>query len=67
MAATIWAAGAAIVALGLAQVIGNLVDRARPYDAIAELYDPWSRTVVEDVDFYREEAGAAGKAGGPAP
>lgn len=27
-----------------------------PYDAIAELYDPWSVSVVEDVAFYLEEA-----------
>ena len=27
-----------------------------PYDAIARLYDPWSRSVVEDVAFYVEEA-----------
>jgi SAM-dependent methyltransferase len=26
------------------------------YDAIAELYDPWSRSVTEDVGFYVEEA-----------
>jgi SAM-dependent methyltransferase len=26
------------------------------YDAIAELYDPWSRTVTEDVGFYVAEA-----------
>lgn len=26
------------------------------YDAIARLYDPWSRSVVEDVDFYVAEA-----------
>jgi SAM-dependent methyltransferase len=32
------------------------------YDAIAGLYDEWSRTVVEDVGFYVEEAR---KAGGP--
>jgi SAM-dependent methyltransferase len=31
-----------------------------PYDAIAQLYDPWSRSVVEDVGFYVEEAVAAG-------
>ncbi len=30
------------------------------YDAIARLYDPWSRSVVEDVDFYVQEALAAG-------
>jgi SAM-dependent methyltransferase len=40
------------------------MDRMRggdsPYDAIAHLYDPWSRSVTEDVDFYVEEALAAG-------
>jgi SAM-dependent methyltransferase len=29
------------------------------YDAIARIYDPWSRSVVEDVGFYVEEALAA--------
>jgi SAM-dependent methyltransferase len=42
------------------------MDRAKaelsPYDAIARLYDPWSRSVTEDVDFYVAEAR---KAGGP--
>jgi SAM-dependent methyltransferase len=33
-----------------------------PYDAIAQLYDPWSRSVTEDVPFYVAEAR---KAGGP--
>ena len=32
---------------------------AQPYDAIARLYDPWSRSVVEDVAFYVEEASRA--------
>jgi predicted RNA methylase len=27
-----------------------------PYDPIAELYDPWSRSVTEDVPFYVAEA-----------
>ena len=36
---------------------------ASPYDAIAELYNPWSRSVTEDVPFYVEEARRAG--GGP--
>jgi SAM-dependent methyltransferase len=35
---------------------------ATPYDAIAELYDPWSRSVTEDIGFYVSEAR---KAGGP--
>lgn len=26
------------------------------YDAIARLYDPWSRSVVEDISFYVDEA-----------
>ena len=44
------------------------MDRAKarvafsPYDTIAELYDPWSRSVTEDVPFYVAEAR---KAGGP--
>ena len=33
---------------------------ASPYDSIAELYDPWSRSVVEDVGFYVAEARKAG-------
>jgi SAM-dependent methyltransferase len=39
-----------------ARVAGN------PYDAIAELFDPWSRSVTEDIPFYVAEAR---KAGGP--
>jgi ubiquinone/menaquinone biosynthesis C-methylase UbiE len=31
-----------------------------PYDAIAGIYDPWSRSVTEDVGFYVEEAVASG-------
>ena len=30
------------------------------YDRIARIYDPWSRSVVEDVDFYVEQALASG-------
>jgi SAM-dependent methyltransferase len=30
------------------------------YDAIAELYDPWSASVVEDIAFYLEEARRSG-------
>ncbi|HEY7604856.1 MAG TPA: class I SAM-dependent methyltransferase [Gaiellaceae bacterium] len=37
---------------------------ASEYDRIATLYDPWSRSVVEDVAFYVDEARkAAGRAG----
>ena len=31
-----------------------------PYDAIARVYDPWSASVTEDVEFYVEEARASG-------
>jgi methylase of polypeptide subunit release factors len=30
------------------------------YDRIARLYDPWSRSVVEDVAFYVDEARRSG-------
>jgi SAM-dependent methyltransferase len=33
---------------------------ASPYDPIAGIYDPWSRSVIEDIDFYVEEALASG-------
>jgi SAM-dependent methyltransferase len=35
-------------------------DSPSPYDAIARLYDPWSASVTEDVEFYVEEALASG-------
>src|SRR6266566_6043139 len=31
-----------------------------PYDDIARIYDPWSRSVTEDVPFYLEEARRSG-------
>src|SRR5919202_2732605 len=40
--------------------MGAVPPGAAPSAAIARLYDPWSRSVVEDVDFYVEEAVAAG-------
>jgi len=33
---------------------------AAPYDSIARIYDPWSRSVTEDVGFYVDEALASG-------
>jgi len=33
-----------------------LISAVSAYDAIARLYDPWSRSVVEDVAFYVETA-----------
>lgn len=37
-----------------------------PYDRIAALYDSWSRSVTEDVDFYVAEARKATATAGPA-
>jgi SAM-dependent methyltransferase len=36
------------------------VESPSPYDPIAHIYDSWSRSVVEDVAFYVEEARGAG-------
>ncbi len=40
--------------------LGQVRPGASPYDTIAELYDPWSRSVTEDVDFYVAEAQMTG-------
>jgi SAM-dependent methyltransferase len=45
------------------RVDGVRLDRTEAlnaYDAIARLYDPWSRSVVEDIAFYVDEAVASG-------
>src|SRR5213078_3458297 len=39
---------------------GTIAVMSSPYDAIAELYDPWSASVTEDVAFYLAEARRAG-------
>jgi SAM-dependent methyltransferase len=38
----------------------TIAPMSSPYDAIAELYDPWSASVVEDVGFYLQEARRVG-------
>jgi SAM-dependent methyltransferase len=37
-----------------------VAQRRSPYDAIAELYDPWSVSVTEDIEFYVDEARRSG-------
>jgi SAM-dependent methyltransferase len=37
------------------------VDSPSPYDPIADIYDSWSRSVIEDVSFYTDEARAASR------
>src|SRR4029450_1260902 len=39
--------------------MGGAEARLETYDAIAELYDPWSRSVTEDIPFYVAEAVSA--------
>ena len=41
--------------------MGDTQAGVTPYDTIARLYDPWSRGVTEDVEFYVEEACRAGR------
>jgi SAM-dependent methyltransferase len=43
------------------------VKAATPYDLIAGLYDPWSRSVTEDIAFYVAEARKATGAAGTPP
>jgi SAM-dependent methyltransferase len=40
--------------------VGDAEARVSAYDAIAGLYDAWSRSVTEDVSFYVDEARRAG-------
>jgi len=40
--------------------VGHASAGVSKYDSIARLYDPWSASVTEDVEFYVEEAQKAG-------
>jgi undecaprenyl-diphosphatase len=58
VAGSVWAAGSALVALGLAQVIGGAIDRARPYDAMSGVHVLVARTT--DFAFPSDHATVAG-------
>jgi membrane-associated phospholipid phosphatase len=58
VAATVWAGAAALVALGIAQVVGGAVDRARPYDAMGGVHVLIARSA--DFSFPSDHATAAG-------
>lgn len=58
IATSIWAGGAALVAVGLVQVIGGAVDRLRPYDTIANARVLVDRTT--DFSFPSDHATMAG-------
>ncbi len=58
MARVLWAGAGALVALGVNQVVGALVDRARPYAAMPHVHVLISRTT--DASFPSDHAVVAG-------
>lgn len=62
VAAAVWAGGAALLALAVAQVIGGLVGRARPYDVLGNAQVLVARTT--DVSFPSDHATTAGAVAG---
>ncbi len=58
VAGSIWAAGAALVALGIGQLIGGAIDRARPYEAMNGVHLLVDKTT--DFSFPSDHATAAG-------
>lgn len=58
VAGSVWAGAAALVALGIAQVIGALVDRPRPYATLAKVHVLIDRTT--DVSFPSDHATTVG-------
>ncbi len=58
VAGSVWAGGSALIALGLGQVIGGAVDRARPYEAMANVHLLVDKTT--DFSFPSDHATVAG-------
>src|SRR5260221_13781133 len=58
LAAAIWAGGAALAALGIGQLIGRAVDRARPYDSLHNVHLLVAKTT--DFSFPSDHATVAG-------
>ena len=58
VAAVVWAGAGAVVALGVGQVIGHAIDRARPYAAMATAHVLITRT--SDFSFPSDHATAVG-------
>lgn len=59
-AGAVWAAAAAAIALGIGQIVGALIDRARPYDTLHGVSLLVSRT--SDFSMPSDHATAAGAA-----
>jgi undecaprenyl-diphosphatase len=58
VAGAVWAGGAAVVALGIAQVVNAIVDRPRPYVTLADVHVLISRTT--DSTFPSDHSTAVG-------
>ena len=58
VAGSLWAGGAALIALGLAQIIGNVVDRGRPYETLANVHVLVDKTT--DFSFPSDHATLVG-------
>lgn len=58
LAGALWAGGAALVALGIGQVIGNAINRSRPYETLAGVHVLVNRTA--DFSFPSDHATVAG-------
>src|SRR3954451_12572602 len=58
VAGSIWAAAAALVALGIGQIIGGAVDRARPYETMTNVHLLVDKTT--DFSFPSDHATVAG-------
>ncbi len=58
VAASVWTVAASLLALGLGQIIGHLVDRPRPYDTLSNVHVLVARTA--DFSFPSDHATAAG-------
>ena len=58
VAGSVWAAGAALVALGIGQLIGGAIGRARPYEAMNGVHLLVDKTT--DFSFPSDHATAAG-------
>ncbi len=58
VAASVWAGAATLIALGIGQIIGNAVDRARPYETMSGVHILVDRTT--DFSFPSDHATAVG-------
>lgn len=58
IAGSVWAAAAALVALGIGQLIGGAIDRARPYETLSNIHLLVDKTT--DFSFPSDHATVAG-------